>query len=317
MTILWCGGEDIDFPNGTLPSMEDGSSFRRSVYARGSIYCGSHAWSKSVAEFTSGWLSFQSYCGSGYLVYMIGAVVDDGDSGLWIGKDISDHIILAKRESSGWTTIATSASTTCTGLRRFDVQFSWGASVNVKVYMDENLEIDYTGDTTISGSTGYSRVGFCGGSASYKSTTSEIILADEDTRLMSLKSLVPNAAGDANAWTGTYADVDELWLSDADVLNVDINNAEVQMNLTGMPAGSFDVRAVKLSARTTKTSDSTPTKVALGVKTDGTIDNDSGHSITDEIFDTCERLMVINPVTGSAFTSDEVEVLQINFKSLA
>lgn len=313
MTILWCGGEDIDFPNGVTVE----SNYMRPEYARVSLY--KNAIFTSVpftgGEITSGWISAQcrtsnSYAISAYDSVLFG-ITDSIGKGLWTKKAIG-KLQLRTYDGTTWVTLAESTSILFdTGnIDKIDIQLtSYGAASNVKVYHNGTLVIDYTGDTTISGVTGFAHVsGY--GKFSY-GNMSEFIVADEDTRNMSLKTHAPNAAGDINEWTGAYTDIDETTLSDADTIQATADSQDFQCNLTGMPAGSFICKGVKVSARNL---DGSSLGAKIGIKTNSTVDVGAVIN-TGGVWANSERLYQVNPVTGVAFTPAELEALQLAFES--
>lgn len=323
MSILWCGGEDIDFPNGASTGYSNGTTnIRRTDYSRLALKgAGGMSKSTTFSAVTSCWLSViaSMYARTYNNQYYVGLGKSGTNKGLFLGIGATDSkLSLMKYDGTTVTVLDTDSDFTLLNTDyKLDMHVSsYGASATVKVYRDGVEVISYTGDVSVTGVTNLDSVFFYGTSVDIW-YLSEFIVADEDTRLMSLKTLAPNSGGDANSWAGAYTDVDEITYSDVDVLNTDTNNNETQMNLTGMPTGSYDIEAVKLVARASKTSDATPAKCALGIKSGGTIDNDSGHSLTSEQYNTYERLMATNPVTSSAFTSGEIDALQYNLKALA
>jgi hypothetical protein len=131
---------------------------------------------------------------------------------------------------------------------------------------------------------------------------------------MRLKTLAPSAAGDANDWTGTYEDVDETSIYDSDKIYSATDNTDFQCNLTGMPSGTWSVKAVKVAVRCVDSSGSTG--IQLGIKSGGTVDVGDTQTASG-YWQTKERLMTVNPVTGVAFTPAEIEALQINLRAKA
>jgi hypothetical protein len=320
MTILWCGGEDVDFPNNTAGF----HTFTGSDHSRLSI--ASIGWAESnlfSAHFTSGWMSFYSFesGGSGtHIDYKLLGLCAHGGAynGIYIGTgDNENQIAVWKYSGSSWTKITQETGTSWFSGVRIDVNVTYGASGSITVYANGTQCISYSGDLTISGVDYFDCLVMPNTDiwwGLFYVCESEIIVADEDTRLMRLKTIAPSAAGDTNDWTGAYTDVDETTLSDSDKIYSVTDDDDFQCNLTGMPSGTWSVKAVKVAARCVDGSGSTG--IQLGVKSGGTVDSGDTQEASG-YWQTKERLMQVNPVTGVAFTPAEIEVLQVNLRAKA
>lgn len=325
MNILWCGGEDIDFPNGAAPTVETSSYlFRSSLNIRCALSNASYTSpSKSTAfsPITSGWLSFRAYVAStgysyiksvgfGKLGANIGALVIGGDSG-------GTKLTLWKLSGTTWTALASESGSSLASstLYKFDINITnYGISSNVKVYMERVLLIDFTGDVTATGVSSVDSVWLFGPGSPWR--VSEIIVSEEDTRLLSLCTLPINAAGDSNAFSGAFTDIDEVINSDADVMYTNTAGVDAQVNIADLPSGTFAIKAVKISARACKSTDASIGGLCLGVKSGGTIN--PGSSVAQAInFATSERIMAQNPVTANNWSPSDINNLQLNFRSAA
>jgi hypothetical protein len=327
MSILWCGGEDIDFPNGFSPAVNTSATYSRAGYARCAVSIQTVSNMIRSALFPGGaltslWFSVRAYVqdlGTTNNRGRIGLGKSGTNNGLYLGRGSSaGKMALLKYEGGIWSNLAEEAGTSLgSALRKIDVQvIDHGAAATVNVYLDGNQVIALVGDTTISGVTGLdSIIATCTANSEYWHL-SEAIVADEDTRLMSLVTQAPNLAGDANAWTGLYTDIDETTLNDADLLYTNAAGNGAQFNTIDLPAGTFTIKAVRVAARAAKSASSTPTKVALGIKTGGTVDLDVGQSCTTA-WQTLERLMAQNPVTTNDWQQSEMNALQLAVGSVA
>jgi hypothetical protein len=324
MTILWCGGEDVDFPAGNSAST-NGSAFRAS-YARVSLSCSGAATvsARSLAfsggALTSFWLHAQMALTVGANPFRgigLSQTANGTASGLYVGNDNGNNnkVALWKLDGSTWTELASeSGASLSTVPQPVDMQvISFGATATVNVYVGGTLRIAYSGSTAITGVSNLDCVSIPGNSGVLVS--SEIIVADADTRAMSLVTMAPNAAGDANNWTtGTFASINPTTINDANVIAVNTTAQDFQANCIDLPTGSFGVAAVKLAARMEVTAGSTPTSLKLGVKTGGTVNVDAGHAGT-AAFTTYERLMTQNPVTSAAWLASAMNALQMDLQS--
>jgi hypothetical protein len=221
-----------------------------------------------------------------------------------------------KYDGATFTQLAAEAGTLFTNnaLHKVDMQIiSLGVSTTINVWVDGSLAIEYTGDPRPTGLTDLDIVTLFG-NVTYPLESSEIIVASEDTRLMSLKTLAPNAAGDASEWTGAYTDIDEETLSDEDTVYTASAAVEFNANLTGMPAGTFICKGVKVAARAADGVGGLT--FAVGVRTNST--TDLGPPVTLEgAWETVEELYQTNPITANRFTPAEIEALQIALETAA
>lgn len=319
MSILWCGGEEIDFPNGAAVTIYTSSGYRTS-YSRGALHAGgSIGRSKTFSSITSGWLSAQATrSASSTSIITFGLSKDLENAGVFVGiGTVIGKVALYKRVSGTNTRLAEESGTSysTSGAYKTDMELiSFGGTCTINVYVAGAQVITWTGD--LSGVvTGDSLNTVCVvGAPANSSYVSELILADEDTRLMSLVTLAPNASGDASAWTNGYTNIDEVTLSDADVIYSSTADQEFQCNLTGMPTGDFICKGVKVVARATDGVGGVG--IQMGVKTNSTVD--LGSTITlGGSWETVERIYQQNPITSNRFTPAEIDALQFAVKSVA
>ena len=334
MAILWCGGEDIDFPNGTAPSVTTNNTYYNSIFSRCGLYStapGNFAQSVTMSPaVTSAWVSSYIYVpNTAYIstnTGFFGFCKNGGNKGIYWGVGSAiNKLAIIRHTGSAWNVIASESGNTFSvnGFHKVDMQIiNYGASGTVNLYLDNNLLVTYTGDISISGVTDldcaalHCSYWYGGAGPASTITFSQIIIADEDTRTFTLATNYPNAAGDTLDWTGAYTTVDEEVINDSDVAYTDTNDQYALYNLSATPAGSFTVKACKIAARATRTAGSTPTSLKLGVKSGSTTDVDAGQSLTTG-WATYERLMTVNPVTSSAFTTSEIDSLQVAMESAA
>lgn len=316
---LWCGGEDIDFVDAVT------------VFAglcRSNARCGLSSAMSGMAKskpfpggaISSGWLSCRVYNPNfvyDYPASFAGLANASQNRGLFVGSSAADPAKAALRKLDG--TVATelaveagsSLPVTAGTVTKFDLEIvSIGASGVANVYVEGSEIINYSGD--LSWLDAPDCVGIKGG-ANY-GQTSEWIVSDTDTRILLVATGYVSGAGDSNAWDGTYADVDEITLSDADVLSTNGTGNDVLLALANLPAGSYSVKAVREVARVAKSASGTATQISLGIKSGGTVDVDSAHSL-DTAFASIDRFMTINPVTGVKFTQSEINALQLVMRS--
>jgi general stress protein CsbA len=326
--IIWCGGEDIDFPNGTAPTISTSTNSFRSGFARCSLRCASgptsaRSLSFSGGSITSGWVHcnvFPSSPVSNDPIVGLGLNAV-GNGGIFVGSSTSNALKCAIYTWDGTTLtqLAAEIGTSLSGTQLFSIDMhiaNLGSSSTVNVYVNNVLVIVYSGSTVISGIASLDCVAIYGASIFNGYVMSEFIVGDSDTRSFSLLTMAPNAAGDVNNWTtGTFANINPVTINDASVVAVNTTGQDFQANLIDIPAGSFgNVQAVKAAVRSEITAGSVPTALKIGVKTNGSVNVDAGQSLTTG-FLTYERLMLTNPVTSAAWLASEMNPLQIDLQS--
>ena len=320
MSILWCGGELEDFFNSSGVNIVDVTGYRRTNFSRCSLGIGSTCFllSHPVTPFTSAWLSFYAYTGISQPSTQIGIGLRNSNSGEWIGiggGSIAYRMGLYKWIGTGAAVKLTEESGTSYsyGLKKMDIQVSnYGSNGTVNVWVNGILVINYTGNLVASIETELDQIYILATGTYFSNINySEIILADEDTRGMSLKTLTPDAAGDTNNWNNDYTNINELGFglyNNVDGIYTESAEQDFQCNLTGMPPeGDFDVVAVNGSAYVSDNSGSLD--IQLGMKTNGSINLGSTESL-DSSKKSINKLWHTNPITSNAFTPSEIDSLQ-------
>jgi hypothetical protein len=333
MTILGCWGEDTDLQTKAV-GFTTGTGYGRTGYSR--IAVGHYSQTVDSLSYpiaspvTSCWLSAQVYSGmSSTSRRFLGLGRSGFSGGIWLRTDASNSWKLALvkvNESDAETVLATETGASIVGLTRFDIRVdSFGASGRVRVYVTAAATpvIDTgAGGTDLTWASGPSNLDV----VRYRNITSntgnmtyisETILADEDTRMMSLVTLYPNAAGASNNFSvGTYAEVDENTVAnDADVMSSATSGQHAELALSNLPAGNFTIKAVKVSARAARGA-SGPQQLKLGIR-DNTagISVDAGRTL-DVVWGEYHRLMTTNPATAAAWAQSEIDPLQLAIESL-
>jgi hypothetical protein len=327
MAILDCFAEDIDFVDSG--AITTGTGFIRAGYSRCCIHSSDGGYRKSTVfpggYVTSCWFSFQAgYNNNGTGNNLWAGLVDNATaaSGLWIGIGATaGTIALFKFDGTTKTILASNATVFYPGNSniqgRFDVQLvSYGATATVNVYFNAALIITFTGNVTVSGVTQLNCVGLNGFSGNSRGF-SEFIVATDDTRTRAgLLTGALTGAGTTDAWTGLFSNINGTSFSDANPINSNVAAQDEQFNITDAPAILYSVDAVKIAARMAVSSTPTATQIKLGYNSAGTVAFGTGSTKTPgAVYSTQAQLDLINPVTGVAFTSSEINALQLDLRS--
>lgn len=331
MSILWCGGEDIDFPNGVTPLVDGSATFRRAGYARCSLGTnGSTDLCKSVpfpgGAVTSCWFTARVYPNISFgstPKLAVGLGLSGTAKGLYVGASGGNTTKLALNKYNGTTAteLATEAGNSITqALHRLDVQLvNYGSSATVNVYWDGALVITFSGDVSVSGVTNLDSIFFNGGGSATYWNLSEVVVADEDVRAFpGLVTLALTGAGTTDDWTGTYSNINGTTISDANPAYVNVNAKDEQFNVTDLPTGTFVIKAVKIAARMAKSNDGPAvTQVKLGYNSGGSTGFGTGATkALTTAYATYEQLDLTNPVSSAAFVQSEMNALQLDMQSV-
>lgn len=336
MSLLFVGSEIEDFPiNVGANTFSASSSFHRSAYSRAGCLTAAGTWptagyiGTTFTSQTSLWVTGRFGVSTTVTANCIFFILGNTSGGtnaanarlrLKCNSAAPSTIILEKWDgSSTATTLGTSTATIAGSIGyKLDVAVdSYGASGRVRVFLDQALIIDTGAGVNIAagGSTSLNVAYFSTlRSASVDTAWSEVIVADEDTRPLAVKTLVPNGAGDTSQWTGAYTDVDETAADAVDILTSGTAAQITNMDCTGMPTGwgGLTVRAVKVVA--SALAGSGPSKLALGVKSGSTQSFGTDQTLTAGYAPYSETFTT-NPATGVAFTGAELDAVKLAVRS--
>ena|SRR5690349_18368175 len=325
MTILFIGSEAEDFIlTGSWFSTTNASRFR-STYTRQAIGVSGGTSFLSLPAFaaqTTLWFTARVCFDTSYSANFNIATFYDG-SNIRLRLRVSSTagtstLFVDKFDGSTATVLGTSTSSlAATTLYKLDIGISYANPGYVRVYLDNAIIIDSGSvNVTAGGSTSLSGIILGSHYTAGASNWSEVIVANEDTRPLSVKTLVPNATGDLTGWTaGTWADIDDVTAADVDLAVSDTAAQVLAVNCTGMPTGAsnLSVRAVKsvvLAARGA----SGPSKIDIGLRQSSTSAFASSQTL-DTGYGAFSATWTVNPITAAAFTAAEVEAIQLAYRS--
>lgn len=325
--ILWAGGEDIDFPTNDGGAAWCQSDRYRSGYARFGIrncgVAGSFFKSNPFTPVTSFWFTFRygldTAC-TGGCTSAAGVGKSGTKYGLFLAHVGSFKIGLYAFNGSSYVLLATEPSASMAGngsVTKYDMQvINYGTNATVNVYANgsSTATLTYTGDVTAAtGNTSIDSV-FIGQASWGWTSSSEIIVADTDTRGLYLVTMAPNAAGTTNNWTGAYTNVNPSWINDTSFISSSTAGDVFQTKMNGLPSGTWSVKAVKVGARAISTA-ANPSSISVGVFTNSSQYTPTAVSLPSLWGPTIETMMQTNPITSTTWTPTDISNLQINLKS--
>jgi hypothetical protein len=261
-TIYFAGGEDSEFyAVGIVPTIVTSSSYIRTSFARmgfqffgnGILYI-THYLPFSASSF---WHS-QRVCITNNNNNSSNRLLSYADSSnierLRLAPVSSNVYQVLKVDASGTTTqLGSNFNLTFSGgVDKLDTNIVYNASGLFALYLNGVLVFSYSGDVTTNSVTSLSYVRLGCPASSPFTTWSECIVADTDTRSMSLQTLAPVANGNTHNFdTGSPAasNVNEITLNDA---TLDGSTTAGQIDEYTIPAivgGTLPIVAVGVSAR--------------------------------------------------------------------
>ena len=340
MTILFAGGEDSDLTPSGLCSVSTNTAYFRSTKARCALSIGvtpfnthTEGWTGTFSTASSefwftgrffGTYPFGNFAGEG-LVFLDGLT---RRLYLTLTGAGTSPFRLTKRTASGTNTILQDSSYAVGtgGSIKIDVYVRYTVTGQVKVYMNNTLVIDYSGNVTTDSATTLS--GFICGKFHSAATAgsadpcfwSEIIAATVDTRSFSLVTLPCNDAGNTTSWTdGTdETKINEITTNDATIISSDTANQVNQFTIDSTNlAGNPGIVAVTVNARAQKGATG-PANAQLMVRTYSTDYVSSTKALQSSLQPTI-GIWETNPNTGLAWTDDELMAVGFNvgIKSIA
>lgn len=327
MNIYWIGGEDIDFMAiGGAVAAAIGGTYRTG-WARCSIILNSvgvptHGNPFNGGALTTAWLTCRVYSFSNSTsVGYIGFGLYGTNNALIIGSSTSagTKLALYTVAAGSFTQIATEAgnSLQVNTLSRFDIQvLNYGASATVNVYVGGVNVLSFTGNVAVAGMTNFDHVYLS--ATSQVNFYSEMLVADSNTlAITGVQTLALTGAGTTNNWVNnTYTNINGLNYSDSNPIYVDSTAANQQYTVTSPTPVTYAVAGCQISARMAISASSTPSYIKLGYGSGGVGYFGSGAEKTPALgFATQTQIDLINPVTGTAFTSSNLSSLQLDVES--
>lgn len=220
---------------------------------------------------------------------------------------------------SAWTNVGSSVAVT-NGTFEFDVHSKIDNSTGIfEIFINGVSTWSFSGDTDLFSGSANDRVlfdRFTTGSAP-DAIISEIIIATTDTRSLRVATLVPNGAGASTAWTGTFADVDETDINDADFVSATTAPIDELFTLTDLStvAQGYDPVAVTIGTRG-RVGVTGPSNLQTLLRTGSTDYNSSNKGPTTSFASVSQTIYDQNPNTTADWTISDIQGLEVGVRSI-
>jgi hypothetical protein len=324
MSVLFAGGEDIDFDPFAWTGTDGG--MRRTSYSRLSLYVNyQNAYTRYRSTLFNGgavkdlWFScrvrWATPTTSKYFIWL-GQSGNAYGYGIGMAAASSTRLALYKAASSITELQAETGnsidSTKVVLLTVHIENYDGDGDCNITVYQDGEEKIAWSGDAAISGLTGFDEVQLYTNTDNYACYFSEFIVSTEDNRYYSLCSLYPNADSGTDDWEGSRADIEETVCSDTTLIYTDTADEDFQCGLANTPTLIGTAVAVVVTARASKSNDASIQTLKLGVSSDSTIDVDAGRALTTS-WDTYMR--IAPTINGGVLTKTQLDAMLLDLQS--
>ena len=191
---------------------------------------------------------------------------------------------------------------------KVDFFFDYSTTGTLSMYINGAQVGTYSGDITTDGIT--QLAGTYQGAASYSAGSygySECILADGDTRDLSVVTCYASGAGSTDQWTGAYTNVNTITVNDG-VFDTTTTSGDVQLyTMTGITTGNFDILTLVTNIRATQGA-GLLTHIALAQEISGTQYATSAKNFPTS-FGPVQFIQELNPATGQLWTQSDVNAV--------
>lgn len=324
MTELFNGGESDSFAPSDASCLEvTGTNTFDPNFARCALsfngYGGSSAsyWeSAHWSPATDAYLHYECYHGSILNPYVsadtfVSLVNNAGTTVLRVRIDLSagGTITLQYLNASSVWTSAGSVSLPAT-LGAFDLHWKFDASGELNFYASGTERITFSGDLSHLAGVAYVRLHNHFGLPAFSQ-----IMVDTDPTIGHRNKYIPLvSAGATSSWTGTYTEIDEIVLNDADYINSATANQVSTFGITPPTLTGYTVQSITVSARANR--DPTgPQNLELALRVSGTDYFSSTKSLTIG-FAPVQNIWTQNPASAGAWSNSAAGAVQPGVKSI-
>ena len=189
---------------------------------------------------------------------------------------------------------------------KFDCNFNYSTTGFITLYINSSLVFSYSGDITTDGQTqlGGTYHGCLAVGNGNNTSWSECIVADGDTRDLSVVTCSASGTGTTDQWTGAYTNVNQIAVNDAN-FDTTTTSGDVQLyTMTGITTGNFDILTLVTNIRATQGAGAL-THIALAQEISGTQYVTSPKNFPTA-FGPVQFIQELNPATGQLWTQSDV-----------
>jgi hypothetical protein len=337
MTIVFAGGEMPSFVPSVTGEGEtvgdfDGNYARCDIPAigggTGDIAGNTFPWIESelFTPLTTAWTHMEFKCNVG-----------EGGDGHWLDRVIWYDVNSVPRikiqaieagsmlrfmcdTGSGFAQVGANYNVDYTNRQTFDICIQCNSSSGrIRLYNTGTRVYD-SGTVDLSAVPNIAAIRFVGAVSGYgtpiNTYVSQVIIANEATIGWKLMTYVPSGAGLTSAWTGTYADVDEIVYDDGGFITTAAAGAVE--NFAGTPVSPPDgseIKALIVTARA-RSNGAGPASLALNVNVSG-VDYFSSSILQDAGFTPNIGIWELNPHTASPWLDVDLTTLKVGVKAIA
>lgn len=336
-TVLWAGGEDLDFSKiGAITFDQTSGHFRGAPYSRGAIVVPitvgtgvSVANISNAVAFTAAsslWFHGQHYAsasGPNNVDTAIAFADSSGNQRFQIGwtNDASNIPILYKQDGAGHqTTLATAVfNVTVNALLPVDIAITISSTNgSFALYQNMALIVGYSGNTLTDNQTTLSTV-LLNGFAGYVGANywSECIVANNDTRSLSLCTGIASGLGNTNTWTvnggsSAWQNVSQWVTSNNINIAVATSSQLAEFTVSSLASGAWSVTAVVTSAYALAGTSGGPQHLAHVVRTAATDYSGALQTLGASISNS-QQVWQTNPSTGGNWQQSDLTNPGFNF----
>jgi hypothetical protein len=332
-TLLYSGGEDVDFIcNGSCSVWTSSGGFR-SGWARESYAASGTSNDPPTNRFATAifaanstvWIHAQFCIGNGCGTngttsndQMLRIMDSSGNPTLIVrGTGNAGQVKISSQTSAGvFTDLVTCSSAVTVSLTQLDLYVNYGTSGEVTLYSNSAQVCDYTGNVTNGdGATTLNQVEFSSPAGFTNANWSEVIVATTDTRAMARFTANTVANGNSTGFTGTNV-CSSIWnatsFNDANFGLSGSNSVihECTINST-LPPGSYTVIAFVMSARALVGA-SGPQHFDFVTRTGGTDYFSSDFAPTTTFSNVTNYIQTVNPATSNPWAVSDFQAAGFN-----
>jgi hypothetical protein len=336
-TILYSGGEDIDFTCVAEGScgISTSTATYRSAWARESVEVLGTSADPPINRYMTPafnpsstiWFHAQfcmDYYGCGannsttQKYQMIRLMDTSGNAAIIVmGTGTNAQLAIASRTAAGViTTLATCPTAFNIARSQIDVFVNYGATGEVALYRDSVRVCDYTGNVTNGdGASAIDGLELASPTSGQSGAWSEVIVATTDTRAMARFSAYTTGNGNTIGFSGTNV-CSSIWsvasYNDANYGYSGSNGIVHECTVHNtIPPGSYSVLGLVMSARALVGSTG-PQHFDFVTRTAGTDYTSPDYAPTNSFSNFSNYIQLVNPASGSAWTVSDFEAADFN-----